>query len=70
VNHSQFADDVLLMSGVSIIIVSIFRLVLDAFLDASRGVVDHRKSQVFGWNTKVQVMNTIARIFQFPLAEN
>jgi hypothetical protein len=50
-NHSQFADDTLLMGGASMTIASHFKVVLDSFLDASRGVVNNRKCQIMGWNT-------------------
>jgi len=50
-NHSQFAYDTLFMGGASMTIASKFIVVLDYFLDASRGVVNKRKCQIMDWNT-------------------
>jgi hypothetical protein len=50
-NHSQFADDTLFMGGASMTIASKFIVVLDSFLDASRGVVNKRKCHIMDWNT-------------------
>jgi hypothetical protein len=66
-NHSQFANDTFLMGGVSHIISPRFKQVLDSFLDASSGAVNHRKCQIMGWNARAQGMQTISKIFQFPL---
>jgi hypothetical protein len=39
-NHSQFANDTLLLGGTSVIIAIRFKKNLDTFLDASRGDVN------------------------------
>lgn len=68
-NHSQFANDTLLMGGASIIIATKFKRILDSFLDASRAV-KNRKCQIYGWHTPPRVMRAIAQVFQFLLAKN
>jgi hypothetical protein len=55
-NHSQFVNDTLLLGGTSITIEARFKSTLHSFLDASRGDVDNRKCQVYGWNTSPRVM--------------
>jgi hypothetical protein len=47
-NHSQFAEDTLLLGGASMIIARRFKLVLDFFLDAPRGATNHIKCQIMG----------------------
>jgi hypothetical protein len=69
-NHSQFTDDTLLLGGASIIIATRFKRILDSFLDASRGAVNNIKCQIYGWHTPTRVMQAIAQVFQFSLAEN
>jgi hypothetical protein len=69
-NHSQFIDENLYIGGSSTIIYSCFKSLLDSFIDASGGVVNERKIQVFGWHISPRIIHSIAQIFHFPLAEN
>jgi hypothetical protein len=47
-NHSQFADDTLLLGGASMIIATRFKTILDSFLDASGGDANHLKMPNYG----------------------
>jgi hypothetical protein len=69
-NHSQFADDTLLLGGASIIISTRFNQVLESFLLTSEGAINYQKCQIFGWNANNQVMHSIYRTLQFSLSEN
>lgn len=42
-NHSQFADNTLFLGGASQIIATHFKVVLNSYLDASGGEVNHKK---------------------------
>jgi hypothetical protein len=70
INHSQFVDDTLLLGSASLIIVTIFKSILDSFLDVSGGLVNHKKHKIFGWHTNTYVMHMISRLLQFLLVEN
>jgi hypothetical protein len=69
-NHSHFVDDTLFLREASQIIETRFKVVLDSFLDASGGAVNHRKCQIIVWNTRTLVLQNISCIFHFPYAEN
>jgi hypothetical protein len=62
-NHSQFANDTLLLGGAFEIIASRMKSTLDSFLDAHKGNVNNMKCQVFGWNTSPQVMWALDHVF-------
>lgn len=66
VNHSHFADNTLLISGASLIVASRFNKILDSFLDTSGGALNRRKCHIYGWNSNLQVMHSISRLFKFP----
>jgi len=63
INHSQFADDTLLIGGASTTIARRFKKLLDQFMEYSRGKVNQLKSCIYGWNTTNQVIHSIASIF-------
>lgn len=67
INHSQFADDTLLLGAASIIIVNRFQKVLDSFLLASGGKLNSAKCRIYGWNVPGHIKDHIARIFRFPI---
>jgi len=64
INHSQFADDTLLIRGASITIARRFKVLLDKFMDYSGGLVNQQKSFIYGWNTSAQVLHNIAATFE------
>eukprot|EP00253_Pinus_taeda_P004040 PITA_04040 len=66
INHSQFADDTLLIGGASTTIARRFRKLLDQFMDYSGGKVNEAKSCIYGWNTTNQTIHSIASIFGVP----
>jgi len=68
-NHSQFVDDTLLLGGASVVIASIFKQMMESFLDASNGAINNRKCQIMVWNSRPRVMQSISRIFQIPLID-
>ena len=47
INHSQFADDILLLGGASSIIARIFKMILDQFISVSRGQVNSHKFHLY-----------------------
>lgn len=59
-NHSQFADDTLLMGGASITIARRFKKILDQFMDYSGGKVNQVKSCIYGWNATNHTIHSIA----------
>eukprot|EP00253_Pinus_taeda_P008935 PITA_08935 len=63
INHSQFADDTLLIGGASNTIARRFKSLLDQYMDYSRGTVNFLKSCVYGWNITNQTTHNIANIF-------
>jgi hypothetical protein len=69
-NHSQFIDDTLFLGGASQIIALRFKQVLDSFLDASGGEVNHWKCQILMWNARARVSQSISRIFELPITGN
>jgi hypothetical protein len=50
INHSQFADDTLLLGAASPIITRRFKRILESFLTASGGKININKSRIYGWN--------------------
>ena len=70
VNHSQFADDTLLMGGTSNIIAQRFKSILDKFMLYSGGLVNFQKSWIYGWNVTSQTIHSIAHIFGVPYKLN
>jgi hypothetical protein len=69
-NHSQFTDDTILLGGASTIIAYIFKLALDSFTKASRGLVNDSKSNIYEWNISRSLTTQIARILHFEYEEN
>eukprot|EP00253_Pinus_taeda_P012579 PITA_12579 len=59
INHSQFADDTLLMGGASINIARRFKNILDQFMDYSGGKVNQVKSCIYGWNVSNLTIHSI-----------
>ena len=65
VNHAQFADNTILLGGVSTIIAQRFNGVLSNFIKASDGKVNSENSKVYGWNCPPGNMERIGRILRF-----
>eukprot|EP00253_Pinus_taeda_P014530 PITA_14530 len=63
INHSQFADDTLLIGGASTTIARRFKNLLDQFMDYLGGKVNQTKSCIYGWNTTNHTIHGIASIF-------
>jgi hypothetical protein len=68
-NYSQFVDDTLLLGGASTIIAKRFKCVPEHFLNALGGKENNGKSQIYGWNIKLQ-LHAISRILSFPCKES
>lgn len=64
INHSQFADDTLLMGGASITIARRFKKILDQFMAFSSGMINQVKSCVYGWNASHHTIHSIASILR------
>eukprot|EP00253_Pinus_taeda_P017813 PITA_17813 len=60
INHSQFADDTLLMGGASITIARRFKKILDQFMEYSGGKVNQVKSCIYGWSVSNLTIHSIA----------
>ena len=63
INHSQFADDTLLMGGASNIIARRFKTLLDRYMSYSGGMINYLKICIYGWNATAQTLQSIASIF-------
>jgi hypothetical protein len=63
INHSQFADDTLLISVTSTILALRFKRILDMFTKPSRGPVNNAKSQLYTWNISPNLSRAIDIIF-------
>ena len=70
INHSQFADDTLLLGGASKVIVGRFKKVLDSYLSLSRGFINKRKSKINGWNFLGDLLRSIYASIEFPFSCN
>jgi hypothetical protein len=70
INHSQFANDTLLLGATSPIIARIFKRILDSFLIALGGKINISKSRIHGWNIPGHQQDIISRIFGFPIIVN
>ena len=65
VNHSQFANDTILLGGASTIIAERFNGALYIFLKASDEKVNSAKSKIYGWNFPPCTLERIGRTFGF-----
>eukprot|EP00253_Pinus_taeda_P010145 PITA_10145 len=63
INHSQFADDTLLIGGASTTIARRFKTLLDQFMEYSGGAVNFHKSCIYSWNISNHTAHSIASIF-------
>ena len=43
-----------------------FKTILDQYEQASEGLINKHKSQIYAWNIQVRIMARIAQILQFP----
>ena len=66
INHSQFANDTLLMGGASNIIARQFKTLLEKYMSYSGGMVNYLNSCIYGWNTYAQTLHNIAITFGVP----
>jgi hypothetical protein len=69
INHSQFVDDTLFLEVASTIVARRFKVVLNSFLNSSRGKVNNRKSQIYDYNISNSKLQAISRILVFPCVE-
>jgi hypothetical protein len=67
INHSQFADDTLLLGSASICIAMHFQKVLNSFLAASGGKLNISKCRIYGWRVPGHLKDQITIIFGFPI---
>jgi len=70
INHSQFADDTLLLGGATTIIAHRFKTLLDKFMRYSGGQINNLKSCIYGWNATAHTLQSIASIFGVPCKLN
>ena len=69
-NHSQFANDTILLGGASVIIAKRFKEVISTFLKASDGKVNASKTKIYGWNCPARTMATIAWMLGYEATTN
>ena len=62
INHTQFADDTILLGGESLHIARRFKNELDSYCQASGSKLNLRKSLIYSWNINPREMTTISRI--------
>jgi hypothetical protein len=67
INHSQFADDTLLLGSTTIRTANRFQKILSSFLTASGGKLNISKCRIYGWHVPGHIKEQIARIFGFPI---
>lgn len=69
-NHSQFANDTLLLGGASVVIIERFKVMFDFFVNASGGNINKRNTNIYGWNVSPHLMNLIANTLEFTSVQN
>jgi ribonuclease HI len=62
INHAQFADDTLLLGGVSPIIAKKFKEELEAYAAVSGSEISQTKRKIYGWNITPNEMLGITRV--------
>ena len=67
-NHSQFADDTLLLGGSSKVITQQFKKVLEISLNIFRGIINKTKSQIYVCNYSDHLTHTILAILEFHIS--
>ena len=68
-NHSQFADDTILLSGASKVLARRILRVLDIFLIISGGSLNKEKSQIYTWNVLTVIRDGITQILGFSITQ-
>jgi hypothetical protein len=56
INHSQFADDTLLLGGALLTIARRVKEVLETYSKESRGLTKKSKIHIYGWHTSSLIM--------------
>jgi hypothetical protein len=69
-NHSQFVDDTLLLSGASKTLARRILQVLDTFLLVSGGLLNKEKCQIYTWNVLATIREGIAQIMGFTITQD
>jgi len=67
INHSQFADDTLLLGSTTICTANRFQKILNSFLTASGGKLNISKCTIYGWHVPGHIKEKISRILGFPI---
>jgi hypothetical protein len=68
INHSQFVDDTILLSGASKTMARRLNQVLDTFLLVSGGLLNKTKCQIYVWNISAIIRAGIAQILGFGIS--
>eukprot|EP00253_Pinus_taeda_P005179 PITA_05179 len=64
-NHALFADDSLLLGGVSTRIAKAFDNVLQSYCRVTGALINESKSEIYSWNAEQQEITNISRILGF-----
>jgi len=67
INHSEFADNTLLLWADTIRTNILFKKILGSFLSDSGGKLNSNKCRIYGWNVLGHIKEKIPRIFRFPI---
>jgi hypothetical protein len=70
INHSQFFDDTILLSGASKIMARRINQVLDTFLSVSGGLLNKAKCQIYVWNVSANSRVGITQILGFGISSD
>ena len=62
INHAQFADDTLLLSGASMHSAKHFKQELILYKEVSGSKINFQKSKIFSWNCSIRELSDIARL--------
>jgi hypothetical protein len=55
INHSQFANDTLLIGGASTVMAKKFKYVMENFLNAFGGEVNNKKNHIYGLHISINM---------------
>lgn len=69
-NHAKFVDNTILMGGASVAIENRFKVVLDNFMEASGGLENSTKSQIYTWNISTSKRLKIREVLRFSKVEH
>ena len=70
INHSQFADDTLLLGGAGVQSAKNFKKELDIYLQISGSKINPQKSKIYCWNSPVEEIGRTSRVLEMESYQN